>query len=219
MKNKKWLLVLILIIPSFFWVMLEMSTINSKKLNYYGPKKLNQKDTVFYEVSSDFFITSDQDSSGLAPFLISEPDYPLYAIMFIKKAYNEDTYRLGGLLEHLNYKKEKIGHIPFFLVTEFEHKESFIQNNLTKLAENKNVTFLALPPQKFDSLNKVYFTGKPIHIDYSFFVLVDQNRNIRGYYDGRFAAEVKRLTDEYKHLRLKEAKQKLIKENEINIKK
>ncbi len=218
MKNKKWLLILILIIPSFFWVLLEMSTINSHKLNYYGPKTLNQKDTVFYKVSPRFFSSSNKDSSGLSPFIIDSVNYPLYAIMFIKKAYNEDTYRIAGLLEYLNYKKEKIGHIPFFLVTEFKNNESFIQNNLVKLTANKNVLFLNLPPHKFDSLNFSYFLQKPIYIDYSFFVLVDQNRNIRGYYDGRYAAEIKRLVDEYKHLRLKEAKQKLIEENEIKTK-
>jgi hypothetical protein len=46
-------------------------------------------------------------------------------------------------------------------------------------------------------------------------VLIDENRHIRGYYDGRYVAELKRLIDEYRHLRLKEAKQKLIDENTI----
>lgn len=206
---------MILIVPSFFWVVLEMSTINSYRLNFYGPKKLNGKDTVFYKVGSEFFISSNKDTTGLEPFTIDTLDYPIYALMFIKKAYNEDTYRIGGLVEYLNYKKEKIGHIPFFLITEFANKESFIQNNLTKLSENKNVNFLNVPANKFDSLNFTYFIEKPVYIDYSFFVLVDQNRHIRGYYDGRYASEVKRLTDEFKHLRLKEAKQKLIQENEI----
>lgn len=44
---------------------------------------------------------------------------------------------------------------------------------------------------------------------------MDVNRNIRGYYDGRYVAEIKRLIDEYQHLRLKEEKNKLIKSNEI----
>jgi hypothetical protein len=46
-------------------------------------------------------------------------------------------------------------------------------------------------------------------------VLVDSRRNIRGYYDGRYASEMKRLIAEYQHLRLKEEKSKMIKENEI----
>ena len=41
-------------------------------------------------------------------------------------------------------------------------------------------------------------------------MLIDQDRHIRGYYDGRYVSEIKRLIEEYQHLRLKEEKQKLI---------
>ena len=40
MKNKKWLLVLIIVFPSLFWLILETSTINSHRLPYFGPKKV-----------------------------------------------------------------------------------------------------------------------------------------------------------------------------------
>jgi hypothetical protein len=46
-------------------------------------------------------------------------------------------------------------------------------------------------------------------------MLIDHNRHVRGYYDGRYVSEIKRLIDEYQHLRLKEEKQKLIQNNEI----
>ena len=46
-------------------------------------------------------------------------------------------------------------------------------------------------------------------------MLIDHNRHVRGYYDGRYVSEIKRLIDEYQHLRLKEEKQKLIETNEI----
>jgi len=216
MKNKKWLLLLIIALPSSLWLILETSTINSYKLNFYGPKALDEKkDTVFYKVSSEFFSPSDQDSTGLSPFIIDEKKYPFYAIMFIKESYYKDSYRLTGLWEYLKYKKEKVGHIPIFIVTTFENKRSVTQENLVRLTDNENVHFLALTPQHFDSLNLSYFSQKPYYIDYSFFVLVDNNRNIRGYYDSRYSAEVKRLVDEYKHLRLKEEKQKIIRDNEI----
>jgi len=44
------------------------------------------------------------------------------------------------------------------------------------------------------------FKEKPFYVDYSFFVLVDKKRHIRGYYDARYAAEVKRLIGEYQPL-------------------
>lgn len=198
------------------WILLETSTINSYKLHYYGPKKLDDKnDTVYYTVSPKFYKTDVADSSGLSKFEINASDNPLYCIMFIKEKYSTESYRLAGLWEFLNYNKEKIEHIPFFLITEFENGNSVTQKQLEKMTTNKNIHFLTLPKQEFDSLNATYFVEKPYYIDQSFFALVDASHHLRGYYDGRFAAEIKRLTQEYKHLRLKEEKQKLLKENEI----
>lgn len=215
MKNKKWLLILIIIIPSTMWVILESSTINSNKLPFYGPKKaITKGDTTFYKVT-DEFLKKDLNDSVISQLKISTTEFPIYAIMFIKASYINDSYRLVGLWEYLNYKKDKINNIPIFLVTELEAKHTPTHDSLQRFCNNKNVQFLAWPKVSFDSLTATYFNQKPIYIDKSFFVLVDENRNIRGYYDGRFVAELKRLIDEYKHLRLKEAKQKLIDENTI----
>lgn len=126
-----------------------------------------------------------------------------------------ESFRLPGLWEYLNYKKEKVDPIPFFLVAEETDSTSFIKDNLAKFTSSQNVKLLGLRQPAFDSINHLYFTGKPIHIDYSFFCLIDRNRHIRGYYDGRFASEIKRLIEEYQHLRLKEEKQKLIHDNEV----
>jgi len=216
MKNKKWLLILIILIPSLFWVILETSTINSYKLHYYGPKKaLAENDTLYHTVSDSSFLISSKNTNTPAPFKVDTAKYPVYAIMFIKNSYSNDSYRLAGLWEFLNYKKEKVEHIPFFLVTETTNHIPEIQTNLEKMSSNKNLIFLSLEQPQFDSLNYLYFKEKPIHIDYSFIALIDSKRHIRGYYDARYAAEIKRLGDEYKHLRLKDEKQKLTRSNEI----
>lgn len=220
MKNKKWLLLVILILPSTIWLILETSTINSRKLPIYGPRKfIAVNDTDYYEVNDQFYLTTNQDSSKPILTKFTTDEYPLYAIMFIKDSYKKSDLRLSGLWEYLNYKKQKIEHIPFILMTESENGKSEIQEDLTKLTEgNKNIFFRTWDKLSFDSLNKTYFLEKPYYIDYSFFVLVDVNRNVRGYYDGRYVAEIKRLTEEYQHLRLKEEKNKLIKSNEIKSK-
>ncbi len=215
MKNKKWLLILIIIIPSTMWVILESSTINSNKLPIYGPKKVIKKgDTAYYTVVDEFFRKNSKDTI-ITKLKINSTEFPLYAIMFIKATYINDSYRLVGLWEYLNYKKDKINNIPIFLITELDNKKTPTQDSLQPLCNNKNVQFLTWPKVSFDSLCTTYFNQKPYYIDKSFFVLVDENRNIRGYYDGRYVAELKRLIEEYKHLRLKEAKQKLIDENTI----
>jgi hypothetical protein len=214
MKNKKWLLILIIAFPSFFWLILESSTINSRKLPFYGPKKIAGKgDTTYFKVSDQFY--NINENSGLTAPSAEPVPYPVYAVIFIDKKYRLDSYRLTGLWEYLNYKKQKIEHIPFVLVTASDSGRSSTRDELKKLSSSKNVHFYGLPSEDFGALAKSYFEEKPYYIDYSFFLLIDQDRHIRGYYDGRYVSELKRLIEEYQHLRLKEAKQKLTESNEI----
>jgi hypothetical protein len=210
MTKKKWLIVLIIAFPSFFWLILETSTINSRKLPFYGPRKvIAAGDTDYYRVTDRFYMPD----TGTAT--LHQVQDPLYAIAFISQRYRKDAYRLTGLWEYLNYKNSKVEHIPFILVTESEKGNNPAGAELKKLSTYPNVSFYTWPRPSFDSLSKTYFKEKPYYIDYSFFLLVDANRHIRGYYDGRYVSEFKRLIEEYQHLRLKEEKQKLIETNEI----
>ncbi|MBL7910036.1 MAG: hypothetical protein JNJ41_03130 [Bacteroidia bacterium] len=217
MKNKKWLLLLILALPSTMWLILETSTINSKKLPIYGPRKVvAANDTIYQKVTDQFYSLNAQDSSKQELITLSPDKYPLYVVMFIKEEYKKTDLRLAGLWEYINYKKQKIEHIPIVLITESENGRSKLHEELKKLTDgNKNVFLYTWNKHSFDSLNNSYFLQKPYYIDYSFFTLIDVNRNIRGYYDGRYVSEIKRLIDEYQHLRLKEEKNKLIQSNEI----
>jgi hypothetical protein len=215
-KKKRWIILLIVAFPSLFWLILETSTINSRRLPFYGPKKAVAKgDTVYHRVSDTFYSLSKDNVISSEPVKLDESKFPLYAIVFIGEKYRKDSYRLAGMWEYLNYKKEKIEHIPFVLVTEWENGQSKAYSELQKLTSSKNVHFYTWNKTGFDSLVKNYFKEKPYYIDYSFFMLIDQNRHVRGYYDGRYVSEIKRLIEEYKHLRLKEEKQKLIETNEI----
>lgn len=222
MKNKKLLFFVILLFPAFFKLILEFSTINSKKLPHYGPKQLSGKDTIFYTVNSTFeTIAVETDAFQiLKPFDLDTINYPLYAVCFIKQSYKKDNYRLAGLSEYAQYKKDKIKFIPFIIVTPYNgNSDSTNLREMEKLSiGNKNVKSLYWNTSSFDSLNYSYFKEKPIYVDYSFFVLVDKNRNIRGYYDGRYIAEIKRLTEEYQHLRIKEEKNKMLQTNKIESK-
>jgi hypothetical protein len=210
--KKKWVLLLIIAFPSLFWLILETSTINSKKLPYYGPKKaVSAGDTVYHSVNDHFYIAGPNGDTSLKKI-----DETLYAIAFLSEQYRADAYRLTGLWEYLTYKKGKIEHIPVILALSGKgKKEPKVYRELKKLDEHNNIHFTSLAPDDFKLRVKEYFAGKPYYIDYSFFLLVDGERHIRGYYDGRYVSEFKRLAEEYQHLRLKEEKQKLIKSNEI----
>lgn len=222
MKNKKLIFFVILLFPALFKIILEFTTINSRKLPYYGPKTLVEKDTVFYKVGSEFKMLPSKNSGdiGLQNFNIDTVNYPLYAVCFIKQSYKKDNYRMAGLSEFAQYKKDKIKLIPFVIITPCDGlSDTTCLREMEKLSiGNKNIINAYWTPSSFDSLNATYFKEKPYYVDYSFFVLVDKNRHIRGYYDARYVSEIKRLTEEYQHLRLKEEKEQMIKSNKIESK-
>lgn len=212
MKNKKLILFLIILFPSVFWLILEMSTINSQKLPHFGPKGLNGKDSVYYQVNPSFY------NEGIKTMLnLDTLKYPIFAVSFIKPDYKQDNFRMAGLTEYAQYKREKIKEIPFIIVTPCDSVTCF--NEFKKLEQdNANIANLFWERSSFDSLNALYFKEKPTHIDYSFFALIDKQRNIRGYYDGRYVSEIKRLIEEYQHLRLKEEKKNIINSNKLETK-
>lgn len=217
MKNKKLLFFVILLFPALFKIILEFTTINSRKLPYFGPKALAGSDTVYYQVPDRFFKMPHTNDSLLVPQQLDTVNYPLFAVCFIKSSYRKDNYRLAGLSEYAQYKKDKIRHIPFIIVTPYGGKsDSSGFRGLMQLQEgNPDILPLCWPQTSFDSLNLRFFKEKPVYIDYSYFVLVDKNRHIRGYYDARYVSEIKRLTEEYQHMRLKEEKERVIKINQI----
>lgn len=214
MKKKKIILLMIVVFPSAFWLILELSTINSKKLPFFGPKSLSGTDTVYYQVDN-----SHLDESELNDTI----RFPLYAICFTKKEYAKEVYRLGGLAEYLKYKKENIEHVPIFVAIAAEEdslKQDTVNVKKDLKLTNENLHQFYYPAKDTLKIFKEnYFKEKPYYVFHSFIVLVDIKRHVRGYYDGRYVSEVKRLIEEYKHLRLKEEKKNLINENKIEDKK
>jgi hypothetical protein len=213
-KNKKLLLLLIILFPSAFWLILETSTINTRKLPHHGPKTWVGKDTVFYSVVKVQFPTVS--GAGIQNELFDTIRYPLLALTFIKPGYAKENFRLDGVMDYTQYKQSEIEHLPLLLVYPNDER-SFVKHNLRdslKIA-SKNIHQCFWKEASFDSLNITYFLKKPSHVDYSFIVLLDKKRHIRGYYDGRYSAEVKRLLGEYQHLRIREEKNTMLRENEI----
>jgi hypothetical protein len=201
-KNKKWVILLIVAFPSLFWLILESSTINSRKLAYYGPKTLSsQKDTVYYTVPGETLMGTNDTSNA-------------YVAVFVKPEYARESYRLTGFWEFVNYKRSKIAAIKFVIAA----VDTIIRSDtaFARLVSGvENVRTVSLAHSQFDKLNKAYFKHKPYFVDYSFLALIDAYGHIRGYYDGRFASEIKRLTGEYVHLQLKEEKKRILNENEV----
>lgn len=214
-KKKRLVLFLIILFPSTFWLILETSTINSSKLLYYGPKTLKGTDTVYYSVG-DLNFTTIQNNS-LSKKLFDTINYPLITVCFMHPKYIKDNYRLEGLLDYTIHKKSEMEQLPLLFIFPKTDTVKTIEYNLrdSLKIDLPTVEQAYWNTSSFDSLNIMFFKSKPSHVDYSFIVLLDKKRNIRGYYDGRYAMEIKRLLSEYQHLRLKEEKKNLIRENEI----
>ena len=215
-KNKKLILFLIILFPSLFWLTLELSTINSKKLPFYGPKTANGKDTIYFTV----------DQSLLDKSLnLDTVKFPLYVIAFTPNASKINPATISGLIEYLKYKKEAIQHVPIIWATGYASdstgaaKEPLASAKKQLGITNENVYELGFPEASYDKLvNDNFFKAKPYYVNAGFLVLIDKNRHIRGYYDGQFVSEVKRLIDEYKHIRLKEEQKNILNTNKIESK-
>ena len=201
--------------PSAFWLILETSTINSSKLLFYGPKILNGTDTVYYSVGDLKFNTIVNQS--LSQKLFDTINYPLMTVCFMQPKYIKDNYRLEGLLDYTIHKKSEISELPLLFLFPIADSSNTIEYNLrdSLKIDLPNIEQGYWKKSSFDSINIMYFKSKPAHVDYSFIVLLDKKRNIRGYYDGRYAMEIKRLLSEYQHLRLKEEKNIMLRQNEI----
>ena len=194
---------------------METSTINFNKLLFYGPKTLNGTDTVYYETGDIKLPTLIGNTISIKYF--DTINYPLLTLVFIKPDYLKENVRLEGLLDYTTHKKNDIETLPLLLIFPKTDSINTVEFNLkdsVKIAL-KNIEQCFWKKSSFDSMNVSFFKSKPSHVDYSCIVLLDKKRRIRGYYDARFAVEVKRLLSEYQHLRIREEKNTMLKQNEI----
>lgn len=147
-------------------------------------------------------------------------------VLFVDKSQQE---KLAGLLEFEKYKKEKLdmldvyivqcpigvpekrgtGYYQVFNLVEKKNNENFYE---TYLKDSLGITMgnfyyrtlWVNSKEEYDSIRKIFFNQKPVHVFNYFAVLVDKDRHIRGYYDPTYISEVKRMIEEYKHLVLKD---------------
>ncbi len=193
---------------------------------YYGPKTLDVKgDTVYYTVPESalefgkIWQESNLDSLGnpyLSAYLekdSSKKQSGAQLVLFVDKNQQE---KLAGLLEFEKYKKEKLDMLDVYII-QFQsleaipneknanYYENFLKDSLSITMSNFFYrTLCVYEREEYDSIRKIFFKQKPIHVFNYFAVLVDKDRHIRGYYDPTYISEVKRMIEEYKHLVLKD---------------
>ena len=237
MKRKRIILVSIILFPSLLYFFFELTQANFKKMAFYGPKTLNEKgDTVYYSIPDVSYATHlkthtqheiDKEGNEITTSVwnsdslsIDTTNYPVYIILFLDSNLRKDGYKLEAFFDYAQYKAKEFKDVPIFFISDYtaalgnysiENKE--LKGDFDSLKINLPGFHPLLAGAK--TAKEAYFKGKPYYVFDYFAVLVDKHRHIRGYYDPNQNSEVKRLVQEYKHLKTKDEYANTLEQNEI----
>ena len=155
MKNKKWLLLLIILFPSTFWIILELSTINSKKLPFFGPKLSSGTDTTYYTANDLFFWDLKNCKSEKIKGINANSSF---CLIILNEKYKNEGYRLGGLLEYTQYKFANLVNVPIVVLGACDSSGNAIDySQMFDLKKNKDISMAYWPAASYDSLTFSYF--------------------------------------------------------------
>ncbi len=214
--KKKVLLLLILVIPSAIAFLMEYSQVNFKKLPIYGPKaaiKDRLKDTIYYSLLNH----PDSNLTRNFSYLKDTVQYPIIVVNFLLQDRRKELYNAGALIDALKYRYERLSFIEAFMNVNQTGIDtaSQILNDIIKNYKNVHLNSYQVNDEK-QFLDRTFFFQKPYYIDYNFLILLDKKRRIRGYYDPRYAAEIKRMYEEFKHLKIHDGAKDTRRKNQLD---
>ncbi|MGZ3862869.1 MAG: hypothetical protein ACXVPN_10695 [Bacteroidia bacterium] len=240
--KKKAILLSIILFPSLIYLFFEMTKANFRKMPYFGPKTLSEKgDTIYYRVPDTYFKTGvdtvtnrevDPEGNEIVTkvicsdsTLIDTTDYPVYLVFFLDSKLRKEGYKLTGIYDYVKFKQKDLKDIPFFVVSDYTaavwkgNRKGDFDSLKINLPEFHPLLIDLHEREKF--LAQTFFNQKPVYVFDYFVALIDKQRHIRGYYDPTYNAEVKRMIEDYKHLKIRDSyaetqKQNDIKQNEKN---
>jgi len=238
--KKKILLLCIIIFPSLIYFVFELTQANFKKMAYFGPKTVDPKgDTVYYRIphiylKKNIFSVENRnvdpetgketitEELRLDSTLIDTSNFPVYVVLFLDLRLYKEGYKLAGIYDYIKYKAKDLKDIPVIVVSDLNrvsrHKPA---ENLKGDFDSLKINLPNFYPFFVDLssreklLSGTYFKGKPVHVFDYFMVLVDKKRHVRGYYDPSYNAEIKRMIQEYKHLKIRDEYAQTLKKNDI----
>jgi hypothetical protein len=238
-KTKRIILVSIILFPSLIYFFFELTQANFKKMAFYGPKTLNEKgDTIYYSVPDVSFnknlksrIEQDSDKFGneittkvwrADSILIDTTNYPVYVILFLDSNLRKNGYKMEAFFDYAQYKPKEFKDVPIFFISDYFaaalSSDKLISQELKGDFDSLKINLPGFHPllAKGKDAKDAYFKGKPYYVFDYFALLIDKHRHIRGYYDPNQNSEVKRLVQEYKHLKTKDEYANTLEKNEIN---
>ena len=228
--KKRLILLLIILIPSLIYFFFELSEVNFKKMAFYGPKQLNQNgDTIYYQIPENSLSIGEfykkKISDTVSEIINKTPRLENSFLIIFSDHKQED--KIAGILELEKYKKEKLDMIDIRIVNlmdslPLENDTLYYRKKLSQYfgINSKSISLNTIDGNQddFERIRASYFLQKPVHVFNYFAVLVDKNKNIRGYYDPTYISEVKRMIEEYKHLVLKDEHASMKESNKIESK-
>ncbi len=236
MKRKQVILLSIILFPSLLYFLFELTQANFKKMAYYGPKTVSAKgDTIYYSVPDNFFreklnivqqVSFDADGRETKTnipkydsLIIDTVNYPVYIVLFLDNKLQKDGYKLEAFFDYAQYKPAEFKNVPMFFISDYK---TALGNQINDKELKGDFDSLKINLPSFHPLladgktaKEAYFKGKPVYVFDYFAVLVDKHRHIRGYYDPNQNSEVKRLVQEYKHLKTKDEYANTLNQNNI----
>jgi len=231
--KKKVILLCIILFPSLIYLFFEMTKANFKKMAYFGPKiPVAKGDTIYYRVPDVYFTKKEDIGKDISvnpeggekidrirktdSLLLDTANYPIYVILFLDNKLKKEGYKLAGIYDYLKYKAKNISEVPVIVVSDFSEglNNNFEFDSLKITQPNFQPLWVSFTDrQKFLATN--YFRQKPYYVLDYFMVLVDKKRNIRGYYDPTFNAEITRMIADYKHLKIRDGYAQTLRQNDI----
>ncbi len=194
----------ILCLSFYFFVIRKPFTENKtpifKRLNYYGPKKILNNDTVYFKVENFKALTQSgeifgEDIIGQNSLIISFVDY-------------NDNLTTPRVLGQLYSAQEKLKHLKQTKLISFNVNPN--KNGLQQMlvlsnkvhAQKHKWLFLELKENNFKvfAKNNFWFFGKDSKVEINDLMhtlfLLDKKMHIRGIYDATYVEDVKRILDE-----------------------
>ena len=209
---RKWvILFLILLFPSLLYVFLSTGKHQIIRLPHFGPKEFiaepgkKRVDTTYYSIPS--FVLIDQNQTEVSLSTIDK-NTKVFSFICID-CENSPSKRILAELAQLQLQFEKRTDLKFItLVVDAENVDSLKYQNF--IQESNPSASLWKICKTENQLAKNFATNSLLIEDYSenkgssFFVIIDRNNHIRGYYNGAEYLEVKEMIDAIKVLKAEE---------------
>lgn len=221
MKTKIIILVLLLSLPSIFYVVLTTGKHNFVRLPYFGENKIaeNGKDTIYHRIPSFKFVSQNGDTITDKTF-----DGKIYVADYFFTTCNticpQMATQLLRIQEKFAYAKEQVKILSHTVNPENDSVPVLQAYANMVHADTSMWTFVTGDKkQLYDIarngylLNALQGDGGPQDFIHSeIFVLIDKEKRIRGIYDGTKIGDVNHLIDDIKIL----LAEYIIKETKVN---